>query len=852
MTVRRGSLCTRDVEFRAAAKHDDTEPSDGRTLDGYAAVFDQDTEINSWEGRFIETMKKGAFRKTLRENKGRIQMQYDHGRDFRVGTIPIGAYERLEEDDHGLHVVGRLFDNDLVEPIRQAIEGGAIQGMSFKFRVLRDEWRDAKGKLVKPEELLDLLWSNDPERGPLRRTIKEVALAEAGPVSTPAYAGTSVGVRADEEPDLSREELVEAYRSSMLVEETRSEDDEDERKKKPPFPPKKDPKDPDDEDEDPPKDKKPKQDDDDDEDPPEGKEPKGDPDDDVDPDDEDDPKKKKKKKSGKSETKSAGLDDAARRSTLSRLGFRYDAARTGTSDRPPQKEQPRKVESHVKTLEELKARAAELRTQLVSIDEEARGVALDEEKQAEWDKAEAELRTVEEQAKAIVARQERIKSLAQNEPERTEATKPGAPAVHTKKDIFDLDAVRMDATSPEDYAERLKDNARHFVDQAKFSRVIARDKAQERVSELIDEFDDDHGTLAKRILATGNPAYERAFSKALRAGNPQVLSGEEARVMQLGVDEAGGFAVPVQLDPTVILTNDGHIGDLRRLARVETIVGKEWQGITSDGIGVSRDGSPRDVNYGNPTPDDAHPGEIGRQPELAEAADGSPLLGQPKIAVTRVQGFVPFSIEIDQDWGGLRSEITRMLADAKAREENESFVLGDGNNLQPLGVVGGLQAAQKIAATPNGGAEGTFSVSDLYGLTTAVAPRWRGNAAWLASAGVYNKIRQLGGAQDHAFWTYMSGGIPNQLLGYPVYENSFMHSGSVNTSATATHVIAVFGDFKQFLIVDRVGMSVELVPHVFGPNRKPTGQRGIYAIWRNNAKLLIPNAFRALTVSTTA
>jgi predicted phage gp36 major capsid-like protein len=39
---------------------------------------------------------------------------------------------------------------------------------------------------------------------------------------------------------------------------------------------------------------------------------------------------------------------------------------------------------------------------------------------------------------------------------------------------------------------------------------------------------------------------------------------------------------------------------------------------------------------------------------------------------------------------------------------------------------------------------------------------------------------------------------------------------------------------------------------VMGPNGRPTGQRGIYAIWRNNAKLLVPNAFRALVVNTTA
>lgn len=323
MTVRRATLATRDFEFRAKTADDNEQESDGRTLDGYAAVFDQDTEINSWEGRFIERMTKGAFRKTLKENKGRIQMQWDHGRDFRVGTVPIGAYERLEEDDHGLHVIGRVFDNDVVEPIRQAIESGAVSGMSFKFRVLRDEWRDTKGKLVKPEELLDLLWESG-ERGPLRRTIKEVQLMEAGPVSTPAYGGTSVGVRVSDEPEATRDEVIEGYKRTMFVgddgdglklwleAEARFLEEERAKKGENPFAKDKD-KDEDDEDDD--SDDKPKK--------------KGEDDEDEDDDDSDDPKKKGSKK--KPETKSAGLDDAARRSTLSRLGFRYDAARTGTS-----------------------------------------------------------------------------------------------------------------------------------------------------------------------------------------------------------------------------------------------------------------------------------------------------------------------------------------------------------------------------------------------------------------------------------------------------------------------------------------------------------------------------------------
>lgn len=54
----------------------------------------------------------------------------------------------------------------------------------------------------------------------------------------------------------------------------------------------------------------------------------------------------------------------------------------------------------------------------------------------------------------------------------------------------------------------------------------------------------------------------------------------------------------------------------------------------------------------------------------------------------------------------------------------------------------------------------------------------------------------------------------------------------------------VFGDFSKFLIVDRIGMNVELVPHLLGANRRPTGERGILAVWMNNCKVLVDNAFR--------
>jgi HK97 family phage major capsid protein len=61
----------------------------------------------------------------------------------------------------------------------------------------------------------------------------------------------------------------------------------------------------------------------------------------------------------------------------------------------------------------------------------------------------------------------------------------------------------------------------------------------------------------------------------------------------------------------------------------------------------------------------------------------------------------------------------------------------------------------------------------------------------------------------------------------------------------------IVGDFSGgYLIVDRIGMEIELIPHLFGAtNRYPTGQRGLWALWRNSAKVLDANRFRFLQTS---
>jgi HK97 family phage prohead protease len=136
-------------------------------------VFDSPTRIDSWEGRFDESIARGAFSKSIRERTP--VLQFDHGQHPKIGSLPIGKIESLDEDGHGLHVKARLFDDPETGLLRQAIAAGAIDGMSFRFSVVKDEWTD----------------DDVP-----KRTLREVKVMELGPVVFPAYADTTASLRA--------------------------------------------------------------------------------------------------------------------------------------------------------------------------------------------------------------------------------------------------------------------------------------------------------------------------------------------------------------------------------------------------------------------------------------------------------------------------------------------------------------------------------------------------------------------------------------------------------------------------------------------------------------------------------
>lgn len=179
----------RSVPFELV--RDAADPGDGLTFRGYAAVFNQPTAIDSWEGRFTEQVAPGAFKKTLREQTP--VFQFDHGQHPMVGSMPLGVITEAREDDKGVFVEARLHDNWMIQPVRDAIASGAVKGMSYRFEVVRDRWSLDGKELRGVDEIRRAISATS---GPMPdRTVLELKSREMGPVVFPAYAGTSATVR---------------------------------------------------------------------------------------------------------------------------------------------------------------------------------------------------------------------------------------------------------------------------------------------------------------------------------------------------------------------------------------------------------------------------------------------------------------------------------------------------------------------------------------------------------------------------------------------------------------------------------------------------------------------------------
>ncbi len=406
-------------------------------------------------------------------------------------------------------------------------------------------------------------------------------------------------------------------------------------------------------------------------------------------------------------------------------------------------------------------------------------------------------------------------------------------------------AVPTEADHRRDDAMRAVDSCRSLPGwTAEAAEAAERLVEQERAAEGAPYAD--QSAASQVIRATANPAYVSAWRRLMRdpvnahrtwsnaeleafrtaQDFTQARAMNEVRTaMSEGSTGVGGALVPYFLDPTINLTNAGVVSPIRDLATVKQITTNIWHGVTSQGVTAEWIG------------------------EATEVSDASPSFLQPTITTYKADAYVQASMELIAD-AALSGEIAGLLADAKGRLEGTAFAVGTGT-AQPRGIITACSGGANLIAGSSGAAGSADLVAaDIFAVANALPARYRANgkASWLASFTVLNKIRQLANAQttnSSAFWTDLNGPNPPKLIGFGIHEVSDMDSTIVSGS---NDDILLFGDISQFYVVDRIGMEMVFNPLVLGSNRRPTGESGWVAFWRQGADCVNSGAARLLRV----
>jgi len=487
-----------------------------------------------------------------------------------------------------------------------------------------------------------------------------------------------------------------------------------------------------------------------------------------------------------------------------------------------------------RTKDEIATEIADLKERRQAIDSEFQGQRFSPEKRDEFNQLTADIKDREETLTELSRREQLLAEGAQNENAVEQGAYFNVPksGVARGEDIYDLSTVTRSWDSPEQEERELNDRALRAVEAARFPHQDAdREDTQGHLERLLGDGEggDRKGAhIAKHLLVTGSPAYRRAFTKYL-SGQPRTQNEEQMlyRAMSL-TTTSGGFAVPFVLDPTLIPTSNGAINPYRQIGNVIQITVDEWRGVSSGGV----------------TP--------AFQAEAAATTDASPTLAQPTVSTEMARATIPYSIEIGMDWGSFASEMAGEIQDGKDVLEATKFAVGSGTN-EPFGVVTGATTVFTAADTDS------LILADIYSWHNALPPRFRNGAVATFNNNILDKIRQIDTAGGSGMLqpniqlrsaaqaaTMIDGRAGVDLFGKPVYEASGQ-SGAVTTG----QLIGVLGDFgRYYKIVDRVGLTVEVVQHLQDATTgMPTGQRALFAYWRVGAKVLSANAFRTLKLA---
>ena len=309
--------------------------------------------------------------------------------------------------------------------------------------------------------------------------------------------------------------------------------------------------------------------------------------------------------------------------------------------------------------------------------------------------------------------------------------------------------------------------------------------------------------------------YKRAFTEMLHGVR------NEHEVLMEGEDADGGYLVPIEFERNIIMGMD-EANVVRPLARVITTQSERKIPLAATHSVAQWTAENGAYQVSNPTFD------------------------QTSIDAHKLTDLAKVSIELLQDsMFDIPSYLSAEFSRAFGIAEEEAFCVGSGEG-QPLGifthVYDGTTHKDAFELGKETAKANEITADELLDLVYSLKSPYRRNARFLLHEKTVASIRKLKDGNGVYMWQpALTAGEPDRLLGYPVVCSPY-----VPQLGTAGNLVCAFGDFKNYWIADRMGITVQRLNELYATN----GQIGFICTKRLDAKPILSEGVKLLQAKT--
>ena len=305
-----------------------------------------------------------------------------------------------------------------------------------------------------------------------------------------------------------------------------------------------------------------------------------------------------------------------------------------------------------------------------------------------------------------------------------------------------------------------------------------------------------------------------AFVKWFRSPSEDMFwktaSPDEIKAMQEDTDAEGGFFVPEQFINQVVHDTGVPGAQLRPLCTVLRV--------------TSKDGY-------IPTLASATWAAIA---EEAAPTESTPVVGQVNFSLEKSGGMVKVSRELLDDSAiNLPAFLSQIFQEAAGQFEDVGIISGN-NTTQYAGIMSDGDVAFYTMANAT-----SVVGADLIGTYYALNAQHRANASWVMKSTIASLVNSIAitAAGVHSIPS-LTAAPADYILGRPNVLTDV--TSGLGGTITSTEKIAIFGDFKQYYIFDRVGFTIRRNDSLYMGN----DQVGFFASRRGDGQVGLAAAFK--------